>query len=96
MKRKALAVIELTKLSSYKEKRRLDPWHGKLLKMLLSQPTWTGETSRELTTFHGTRTSTFPNTVDHVGLKDLPQLSLTDSISFWEIRTPPQLASQLK
>jgi len=53
--------------------------------------TGTGETSMELTSFHGTRTSTFLNTVVPAGLKDLPQLLLIDSTFYWEIRTPPLL-----
>jgi hypothetical protein len=49
----------------------------------------TGDALMAATTCPGTRTSTFPNTVAHAGLRELPALLLTDSTSWITLRTPP-------
>jgi len=55
-----------------------------------------GETSMAVTTCHGIRTSTFPNTVAPAGLRALLALSLTDSTLWTTLRTQHPSASMLK
>jgi len=55
--------------------------HGTLLRKKIFQMPGIGEMSMESTIFHGTKINIFQFTVDHAGLKVLPLLLLTDSIS---------------
>lgn len=69
---------------------------GKKFQRMIFQKMLTGEIRMVSTISHGTRTNISQFTVDHAGLKELPQLLLIDSTFSLETRIQLQLLLMLK
>jgi len=91
-----LSTIESPRLLSMREKSRPDLCHGRPPSLEMSQLLSIGDQLTESTIFPGTRTSTFPYTADHAGLKEPPQHLLTDSIFSLMPQTLPPLDWMLR